>query len=81
MGKYLDKFREPAEASTPQTDSTDTAQVYDLAEEAAKRGYPFTYPLPETCNIGEQDPLDFKFRDGQTVYEPGWWRKIPKKRR
>ncbi len=36
----------------------------------------FPYPLPETCGIGTQDPLDFKTDPflGK-VYEPGWWQK------
>ena len=40
----------------------------------------FPYPLPETLNIGNQDPLDYKHKDGQWVHEPEWWREIGQKK-
>ncbi len=43
---------------------------------------PFPYPLTD-IGIGEVDPLDYKYKDGTVVLEPGWWRhvKVPEKKK
>lgn len=51
-------------------------QVVNIREEARRRGRPFPYPLPETCGIGEVDPLDFRrLPDGSWINDPGWWKR------
>lgn len=32
----------------------------------------FRYPLL----IGDVDPLDYRHRDGETIYDPGWWKGV-----
>jgi hypothetical protein len=85
MGKWLAKFENNPEMPKRRTDKTDIArakrepaQVVSLQEEAIKRGRPFPYPLPETCGIGEWDPMDIRWINGKPVLEPGWWRNIPR---
>lgn len=52
------------------------ARVVSLQEEARKRGRPFPYPLPETCGIGEVDPLDLRrLPDGSWINDPGGWKR------
>ena len=42
---------------------------------------PFPYPINETLGIGEYDPLDVRWVNGKPVLDPGWWKKIPRRRR
>jgi len=41
----------------------------------------FPYPLPETLGLGAVDPIDIRYENGQPVFDPGWWQKIPDRRR
>ena len=93
MSRWLAKYKNhPEEPITKQknspempiqrTDNTDTGnKVIDFQEEAQKRGYPFPYPINETLGIGEYDPLDVRWVNGKPVLDPGWWKKIPRRRR
>jgi|LSQX01.3.fsa_nt_gb hypothetical protein len=83
VGKWLVKYKNSPKMPIRQTDNTDTnqvkrepARVVSLQEEARKRGRPFPYPLPETCGIGEVDPLDLRrLPDGSWINDPGWWKR------
>lgn len=50
-------------------------------EERRQKKLPFPYPINETLGIGEYDPLDIRYIDGKPVLDPGWWKKIPGKKK
>ena len=82
MSRWLAKYKNSPEMPIQRTDNTDTGnKVIDFQEEAQKRGYPFPYPINETLGIGEYDPLDVRWVNGKPVLDPGWWKKIPRRRR
>lgn len=43
-------------------------------KELRRKLIPFPYPINETMGIGDCDPLDFRYIDGNAVINPGWWK-------
>lgn len=52
----------------------------EITTELQRRDKLFPYPLAEHLLVNGVDPMDLRYINGKWVHEPGWWKRIPRKR-